>query len=207
MVSLGSASLCIFLTVLAAYAFSRYIFKAKKEMMVGVFILKMFTGILTLIPLYLIMYNLGLIDTYMGVILAYSTHTIPLGLWLIKGYMDSIPKELDESAQLMGNSTFRILRKIIFPLAAPAVAIVFLLSFLSAWNGFLLAFVLLQTPSKYTLPIKLYTFIGSIDTGFPEWGMFAAAALLVILPLLIVFVFLKNHLFRGLDISIEGGDI
>ncbi|MHA1827778.1 MAG: ABC transporter permease subunit, partial [Candidatus Heimdallarchaeaceae archaeon] len=81
LVSLGSASLCIFLTVLAAYAFSRYNFKAKKEMMVGVFILKMFTGILTLIPLYLIMYNLGLIDTYMGVILAYSTHTIPLGLW------------------------------------------------------------------------------------------------------------------------------
>ncbi|MBY9000432.1 MAG: ABC transporter permease subunit [Candidatus Heimdallarchaeota archaeon] len=206
-IALGSATLCILLTVLAAYAFSRYNFKAKKELMVGVFILKMFTGILTLIPFYLIMFNLGLIDSYLGVILAYSTHTIPLGLWLIKGYMDSIPKELDESALLMGNSVLRVLRKIIIPLAGPVIAIAFLLNFLAAWNGFLLAFVLLQSPLKYTLPIKLYTFIGSIETSSPEWGMFAAASLLVIIPLLIIFIFLRNYLLQGIDGTIEGGDV
>ena len=207
LISLGSATLCILLTVAAAYAFSRYNFKIKNEIMVGVFILRMFTGILTLIPVYLIMHNLGLIDSYIGVILAYSTHTIPLGLWLIKGFIDSIPKELDESALLMGNSPFRVLRKIVFPLAGPAIAIAFLLNFLSAWNGFLLAFVLLQTPLKYTLPIKLYTFIGSIETSSPEWGMFAAAALLVIIPMVIVFIFLRNYLLRGLDTSVKGGNI
>jgi len=207
LVSLGAATFCILLTVLAAYAFSRYTFKVKKQLMVGVFVMKMFTGILTLIPLYLIMFNLGLIDTYIGVILAYSTHTIPLGLWLIKGYMDSIPKELDESALLMGNSPLRVLRKIVFPLAAPAIAVAFLLSFLTAWNGFLLAFVLLQSPLRYTLPIKLYTFLGSIETSSPEWGMFAAASLLVMIPMIIMFIFLRNYLLKGADGSIRGGDV
>jgi arabinogalactan oligomer/maltooligosaccharide transport system permease protein len=207
LVSLGAATFCILLTVLAAYAFSRYTFRVKKQLMVGVFVMKMFTGILTLIPLYLIMFNLGLIDTYIGVILAYSTHTIPLGLWLIKGYMDSIPKELDESALLMGNSPLRVLRKIVFPLAAPAIAVAFLLSFLTAWNGFLLAFVLLQSPLRYTLPIKLYTFLGSIETSSPEWGMFAAASLLVMIPMIIMFIFLRNYLLKGADGSIRGGDV
>ncbi|MHA1817198.1 MAG: ABC transporter permease subunit [Candidatus Heimdallarchaeaceae archaeon] len=206
-ISLGSATFCILLTVLAAYAFSRYRFKAKKQLMVGVFIMKMFTGILTLIPFYLIMFNLGLIDSYIGVILAYSTHTIPLGLWLIKGYMDSIPKELDESALLMGNSTLRVLRKIVFPLAGPAIAVAFLFNFLTAWNGFLLAFVLLQSPLRYTLPIKLYTFLGSIETGSPEWGMFAAASLLVMIPMIIMFILLRNYLLKGTNDTIRGGDV
>ncbi len=206
-IALGSALICVLLTTLAAYAFSRYAFKAKKELMVGVFILKMFTGILTLIPFYLIMYNLGLIDTYLGVILAYSTHTIPLGLWIIKGYIDSIPRELDESAQIMGNTPLRVLRKIVLPLAGPAIAIAFILNFLAAWNGFLLSFVLLQTTSKYTLPIKLYTFIGSIESTLPEWGMFAAASILIIIPLLVIFIFLKNYLVKGIDTSINIRDV
>lgn len=175
--------------------------------MVGVFVLKMFTGILTLIPFYLIIYNLGLIDTYIGVILAYSTHTIPLGLWIIKGYIDSIPRELDESAQIMGNTPLRVLRKIVLPLAGPAIAIAFILNFLAAWNGFLLSFVLLQTTSKYTLPIKLYTFIGSIESTLPEWGMFAASSILVIIPLLVIFIFLKNYLIKGIDTSINIRDV
>ncbi|TFG09828.1 ABC transporter permease subunit, partial [Candidatus Heimdallarchaeota archaeon] len=200
-ISLGSATLCVTLTALAAYAFSRYSFTGKKEIMVGVFVLKMFTGILTLIPFFLIMFNLGLIDSYVGVILAYSTHTIPLALWVIKGYIDSIPKELDESATLMGNSRFRVLRKIIIPLAGPALAITFLLNFLRTWNGFLLSFVLLQTPEKYTLPIRLFTFVGSIESSSPEWGLFAAASIIVILPLLIIFVFLRNYLLSGFNSS------
>ncbi len=201
LVSLGSATLCVGLTALAAYAFSRYSFTGKKEIMVGTFTLKMFTGILTLIPFYLIMDNLGLIDSYFGIILAYSTHTIPLALWVIKGYIDSIPKELDESATLMGNSKFRVLRKIILPLAGPAIAITFLLNFLRTWNGFLLAFVLLQSPNKYTLPIRLFTFVGSIESSSPEWGLFAAASILVVIPLLIIFVFLRNYLLSGFNSS------
>ncbi len=197
-ISLGSAILCVVLTILAAYAFSRYDFKLKSEIMVGVFILKMFTGVLTLIPLYLIMFNLGLIDTYLGVIIAYSTHTIPIALWLLKGYFDSIPKELDESSQLIGNSSFFTLRKVILPLAGPAIAVVFLLNFIATWNGFLLAFVLLQSTFKYTLPIKLYSFIGSIESSTPLWGLFAAASVLVIIPLLILFIFLRNYLLKGL---------
>ena len=207
LIALGSASICVILTALAAYGFSRYTFKAKKEMMVGVFTLKMFTGILTLIPFYLIMFNLGLIDTYIGAILAFSTHTIPLALWIIKGYIDSIPKELDESAMIMGNSRFRVLRKIVLPLSGPAIAITFLLNFLSTWNGFLMAFVLLQSPGKYTLPIKLYTFLGSIESSSPEWGLFAAASILVTIPLLLVFVFLRNYLLKGIDNSVNIRDV
>ncbi len=207
LIALGSASICVILTALAAYGFSRYTVKAKKEMMVGVFTLKMFTGILTLIPFYLIMFNLGLIDTYIGTILAYSTHTIPLALWIIKGYIDSIPKELDESASIMGNTKFRTLRKIILPLSGPALAITFILNFLSTWNGFLMAFVLLQSSGKYTLPIKLYTFLGSIESSTPEWGLFAAASILVTIPLLLVFVLLRNYLLKGIDSSVNVRDV
>lgn len=198
-VSLGCAFMSVVLTVLAAHAFSRYEFKAKSQIMVGVFVLRMFTGILTLIPLYLIIYHLGLIDNLLGVIITYSTHTIPLGLWIIKGYMDSIPKELDESAYLMGNSPLRVIRKILLPLSGPALAVAFLFSFLSAWNGFLLAFVLLQSPSKYTLPVKLYSFVGSLEHSTPEWGFFAAASILVCLPLLVVFAFLKDHILGEVE--------
>ncbi|MCG3221434.1 MAG: ABC transporter permease subunit [Candidatus Heimdallarchaeota archaeon] len=207
LVALGSAGICVFITTLAGYSFSRYNFKAKKEMMVGVFVLKIFTGILTLIPFYLIMFNLGLIDTYIGVILAYSTHTIPIALWIIKGYIDSIPKELDEASQIMGNTSLRTIRKIILPLSGPALAITFLLNFLAAWNGFLLAYVLLQSSSKYTLPVKLFTFIESIEGGDPQWGLFAAASILVIIPLLIIFIFLRNYILKGFDSSTEMGDV
>jgi arabinogalactan oligomer/maltooligosaccharide transport system permease protein len=153
------------------------------------------------------MFNLGLIDTYIGTILAYSTHTIPLALWIIKGYIDSIPKELDESSTIMGNSRFRTLRKIILPLSGPALAITFILNFLSTWNGFLMAFVLLQSSSRYTLPIRLYTFLGSIESGTPEWGLFAAASILVTIPLLLVFIFLRNYLLRGIDSSVNVRDV
>lgn len=207
LIALGSAGICVLITTLAGYSFSRFNFIAKKELMVGVFVLKIFTGILTLIPFYLIMFNLGLIDTYIGVILAYSTHTIPIALWIIKGYIDSIPRELDEASQIMGNPTLRTIRKIILPLSGPVIAITFLLNFLAAWNGFLLAFVLLQSSSKYTLPIKLFTFIGSIEASTPEWGLFAAASILVIIPLLIIFVFLRNYLLKGFDSTKEIGEI
>jgi ABC-type maltose transport system permease subunit len=148
-----------------------------------------------------------LIDTYIGVILAYSTHTIPIALWIIKGYIDSIPKELDEASQIMGNPTLRTIRKVILPLSGPAIAITFLLNFLAAWNGFLLAFVLLQSSSKYTLPVKLFTFVGSIEANTPEWGLFAAASILVIIPLLIIFIFLRNYLLKGFDSTMETGEI
>ncbi|MHA1401487.1 MAG: ABC transporter permease subunit [Candidatus Heimdallarchaeaceae archaeon] len=199
LVSISSACITVLLTILGAYAFSRYNFRIKNELMTSVFTLKMFTGILTLIPLYLIIYNLGLTDTFLGVILAYSTHTIPLGLWLIKGYFDSIPKELDEVALLMGNSPRRIIRKIVLPLAGPAIAIAFLISFLNSWNGFLLAFVLLNSTDKYTLPIKLYYFVGSIENSSPQWGLFAAASLLVTLFMLIILFLLRKHLLKGLE--------
>lgn len=202
-VSFGSAIICLMVTTLAGYAISRYSFKAKDKVMLGVFILKMFTGVLTLIPFYLIMYNLGLIDRFIGVILAYSVNSIPILLWIIKGYFDSIPTELDESALIMGNSRFRILRKIIFPLSKPVLAIAFLLNFLSAWNGFLLAFVLLQSTSKYTLPIKLYSFLGSIETSSPEWGLFAAASVLVIIPILLLFILLRDYIMGGTKQKIE----
>ena len=87
------------------------------------------------------------------------------------------------------------------------MAINFILNFLSTWNGFLLAFVLLQSAGKYTLPIKLYTFLGSIESSSPEWGLFAAASILVTIPLLLVFVLLRNYLLRGIDSSVNVRDV
>ena len=139
--------------------------------------------------------TLGLLDQTLGLVFVYSTTSIPFCVWNLKGYFDTIPKDLEESALMDGASQFTIFWRIIMPLSRPAIAVTALFSFMTAWNEYILAATFMSKESAYTLPVRLQSYVGNYTT---EWGHFAAGALLVSIPVMILFFILQKHLVGGL---------
>jgi arabinogalactan oligomer/maltooligosaccharide transport system permease protein len=157
---------------------------------------QMFPGTLMLIPLYIIIVQwLNLGSSFIGLVLIYTTIAIPFCVWMLKGYFDTIPRELEESALMDGASPATIFFRIILPLAKPAVAVTALFSFMTAWNEFVLALTLMDDDAKYTAPVGLRFFV----SGYSEqWGYFAAGALIAAVPVVILFMFFQKYLISGL---------
>ncbi len=196
-VSAATTFVGVFLACTAGYAFSRFKFPGQRAGLMSFLVSQMFPGTLTLIPLYIIIVQwMGLGSNYLGLVLVYSTTAIPFCVWMLKGYFDTIPKELEESALMDGASTATIFIRIILPLAKPAVAVTALFSFMTAWNEFVLALVFLDEEIMYTAPVGLRFFVG----GFAEqqWGYFAAGSIVVAIPVVLLFLFLQKYLISGL---------
>ncbi|MCC6620482.1 MAG: sugar ABC transporter permease [Deltaproteobacteria bacterium] len=185
----------IFLATTAAYAFSRFRFAGRKTGLMAFLVSQMFPGVLMMVPLFLILRSLGLMDSALGLILVYSTTSIPFSVWMLKGYFDTIPKDLEESAIMDGASQFTIFWRIILPLSMPAVAVTALFSFMTAWNEFVLAFTIMKNPTSFTLPVTIYNYVGE---QVIEWGKFAAASIIVSLPVVALFFVLQKNLVGGL---------
>ena len=185
----------VFLATTAAYAFSRARFAGQRVGLMAFLVSQMFPGVLMMIPLYLIMQELHLLDNPLGLILAYSTTAIPFCVWMLKGYFDTIPRELEESAIMDGAGQFTIFWRIILPLSLPAVAVTALFSFMTAWNEFVLAYTFMDNPKSFTLPVAVNTYVGAKSI---QWGKFAAASVLVSLPVMALFFRLQKHLVGGL---------
>ena len=195
-VSIGTTIAGLALAVPAAYAFSRYKFAGRDQAMFSFLLVQMFPGIIILVPYFMVMKTLGLLNSHLGLILAYSVTALPLCVWMLKGFFDTVPRELEESAMLDGCSRFEIFTRIILPLSLPAIAVTALFSFLAAWNEFLLALTFNTSNDMYTLPVGLASMISA--TG-QSWGDFAAASLLVSLPVVILFVLFQKFLIEGLS--------
>ncbi|HEX6160559.1 MAG TPA: ABC transporter permease subunit, partial [Thermoanaerobaculia bacterium] len=160
-VAAATTVVSVFLACTAAYAFSRFRFPGRRAGLMSFLVSQMFPGTLTLIPLYIILVQwLELGSTYIGLILIYATTAIPFCVWMLKGYFDTIPKELEESALMDGASTGRIFFSIVLPLAKPAVAVTALFAFMTGWNEFILAATLMDKEPMYTAPIGLRFFVG-----------------------------------------------
>jgi len=201
-VSTITTLLGVLLATTAAYAFSRFNFPLRRAGLMTFLVTQMFPGTMMMIPLYIIMDKLGLLNQLMGLALVYSTTSIPFCVWTLKGYFDTIPKELEESAMIDGASRLKIFLKIILPLARPAIAVTALFSFMTAWNEFILAATFMNKETSYTLPVMLQHFVGAHNT---EWGHFAAGAIIVALPVVILFYFLQKNLVSGLTAgSVKG---
>jgi arabinogalactan oligomer/maltooligosaccharide transport system permease protein len=186
----------VFLACTAAYAFSRFQFPGRKAGMMSFLISQMFPGTLLLVPLYIIIVSwLGLGNSYLGLILVYSVTAIPFCVWMMKGYFDTIPLEIEESAIMDGASRQVIFFKIILPLAKPAVAVTALFSFMTAWNEFILAATFLEEEVKYTAPVGLKFFVGGFAS---QWGYFAAGSIIISLPVVLLFLYLQKYLVSGL---------
>jgi len=186
----------VFLACTAAYAFSRFRFPGRRTGMLAFLVSQMFPGTLLLVPLYIIVVSwLKLGNSYIGLILVYSVTSIPFCVWMLKGYFDTIPLEIEESAIMDGASRQVIFFRIILPLAKPAVAVTALFSFMTGWNEFILAATFLEDELKYTAPVGLKFFVGGFSS---QWGYFAAGSIIVALPVVVLFLFLQKYLVSGL---------
>ncbi len=186
----------VLLSCTAAYAFSRFKFPGRRVGMMSFLVSQMFPGTLMLIPLYIIIVQvLGLGSTRVGLIIVYATTSVPFSVWMLKGYFDTIPRELEEAAIIEGASAGRIFWRIVLPLAKPAVAITALFSFMSSWNEFILAATFMDKEEMYTAPVGLRFFVG----GFAQqWGYFAAGSIIVSIPVVVLFLFLQKYIVSGL---------
>ena len=199
-----TAVLGVILTALAAYAFSRFRFRGRRSLLQTILLIQVFPNFLNMVALFLLLRQLGQyeltswlgLNTHGGLILVYLGGVLGINTWLMKGFFDSIPRDLDESAMIDGASPWQSFWYIILPLAQPILVIIGLLSFIGAYSEFVLARVLLQAPEKYTLAVGLSLFIRGQFTQ--RWGQFAAGALIGALPIVIIFLSLQRYLVSGL---------
>jgi arabinogalactan oligomer/maltooligosaccharide transport system permease protein len=197
LVALATTFFGVFLACTAGYAFSRFRFPGQRAGLMSFLVSQMFPGTLTLVPLYIIVVQwLGLGSNFLGLIVVYAVTAIPFCVWMLKGYFDTIPRELEESALMDGASTTTIFLRIILPLAKPAIAITALFSFMTAWNEFILALTFMDKETMYTAPVGLRFFVG----GFAEqqWGYFAAGSIVAAVPVAALFMYLQKYLISGL---------
>jgi arabinogalactan oligomer / maltooligosaccharide transport system permease protein len=186
----------VFLASTAAYAFSRFRFPGRRAGLMSFLVSQMFPGTLMLIPLYIIVVQwLGLGSSFTGVVLVYATTAIPFCVWMMKGYFDTIPRELEESALIDGASQAAIFFRIILPLAKPAVAVTALFSFMTGWNEFIIAATFMNREEMYTAPVGLRFFVGGFSQ---QWGYFAAGSIVAAIPVVVLFLFLQKYLVSGL---------
>ena len=195
-VSIATTFSGIFLATTAAYAFSRFKFPGQRAGMFSFLVSQMFPGVLLMIPQFILISNvLHLYGSLLGLVLLYTTTALPFCIWILKGYFDTIPVSLEESARIDGASRGRIFWQIIIPLSMPSIAITGLFSFMTAWNEFILAATFLDSESKYTLPIGLKDMVGEFGT---EWGSFAAASIIAAVPVVVLFMMFQKYLVSGL---------
>ena len=202
-VSAATTVVGVFLASTAAYAFSRFRFPGRRAGMMSFLVSQMFPGTLMLIPLYIIVVQwLGLGSSKIGLVLVYSTTAIPFCVWMLKGYFDTIPKELEEAAVIEGAGPARVFWTVVVPLAKPALAVTALFSFMTAWNEFIVAATLMDKELQYTAPVGLRFFVG----GFSQsWGYFAAGSIIVSIPVVVLFLYLQKYLVSGLTAgSVKG---
>lgn len=195
-----TATCAIGLTIAStsAYAFSRWDFPGKRSGLVFLLATQMIPGMMLMVPLYILAANLNLINTWRGLIIAYSVQAVPFSIWILKGYYDTIPFELEQAAMVDGSSRLGAFYRIILPLAKPALAIAFLFNFMQAWNDYILARIMLQRTEMYTWPLGLNRLQGEFTS---LWSEFAAASLMISIPVIILFLASSRYLLGGLTVG------
>ena len=194
--SLGNAILTVLVALPAAYGLARYATILRKATMGWILVSQIFPLILIIIPLFLVLKTLHLLDSLSGLLIVYLVWSLPFTLWMLQTYVKAIPLELEEAASIDGAGRLRILRAIVLPLLAPGIVVAALFAFISAWNEFFFALVVLQNQEHFTLPLTLARFIGS--EGVVRLGPLVAASLVATLPSLVFFTVIQRHLRSGL---------
>jgi ABC-type glycerol-3-phosphate transport system permease component len=183
------------IAALAAYALARLPLRGKRVLLALVLAVSMFPQISIVAPLYLVLRELGLLNTYPGLILPYLTFSMPLAIWLLTGFFRHLPRDLEEAAILDGASRLRVLREIVLPIAAPGLASTAILTFLYCWNEFLFALSFTLGPDRYTVPVAIALFRGRYQV---PWGEVLAGAIVATIPVVILVLVFQRHIVAGL---------
>jgi ABC-type glycerol-3-phosphate transport system permease component len=187
--------LCLICSVSGAYALSRFRFRGRGLTGMLILVTQMLPGTLLVIPIYLMFKGLGLLDTHVALIMAYATFALPFSVWMLKGYFDTIPIELEEAATVDGCTRLQVLRHIVLPLSLPGLTVTAMFAFVLAWNDLVLAITLNSNPELRTVAVGLASFVGEYGT---PWGQIMAASAVSSLPILLLFLFLQRYLLYGL---------
>jgi multiple sugar transport system permease protein len=193
-VAIGACTLGLAVAIPAAYAFSRFRFAGRRTLMTQFLVINMFPIVLIIIPLFVLMRQLGLLDTFIGIILGHSTFSIPFSIWMLTSYMNAIPPELDDAARIDGANRWQALWLIIIPVIMPGIVTTGIYIFVTSWNEYLFA-MMLSGPNVRTVTVALQLFIGEFSV---QWGLLTAAGALIALPVTILFLLVQKRLVSGL---------
>ncbi len=200
-VAVGTTAGAMVLGCLAAYGFSRYVFRGSETMKFLILMTRMVPRIALVIPYFLMMLRLGMLDTRTGLTLAYISFALPFTVWLLIGFFDEVPRDIEEAAWMDGCSRVGAFRRVVLPLAAPGLVVTSIFAFLLAWNEFLFALILSGVHSK-TLPVVIAGF--NTDVG-PLYNQMTAGAALVMIPTVVLTLVLQRYVVRGLTLGAVKG--
>lgn len=196
LVSVATTVLTTVVAVPAGYAFARLRFRAKRALLIIILASQMFPPVIIVITLYILYGQLHLLDTFLGLVLAFTSFSLPFSVWMMRGFCETVPEEIEEAAFVDGCGRIAILWRVVVPLIKPGLVAVGLFSFLHAWNNLIFALSLTSSPDKRTIPPGfLLTYVGEFQY---RWGEMFAGAVIVTVPTVILFIGLQRFLVRGL---------
>lgn len=198
LITMTTATIGVILSSSSAYAFSRFKFPGRSAGLIFLLTTQMIPAGMLLLPLYVMLSRLQLINSYLGLVIAYSVSAVPFSIWLLKGYFDTIPPDLEEAAMIDGTSRLGAFYRVILPLSTPALAVAFLFNFTSGWSEYLVARVVLQKAPMYTWPLGIWTYAGQYTLAA---GRFAAASIMLAVPSMALFLYSSKWLVSGLTLG------
>lgn len=198
-ITIGTALVGLIFAATSAYGFSRFKFPGRGVGLTALLATQLIPATMLLVPILILAIQLELIGTYRGLVIAYAVTSVPFSIWILKGYYDTVPIELEEAARIDGCSQLEAFWRVLLPLSTPALAIVFLFNFLAAWNEFVLARVLIGSQTDlFTWPLGILRFQAQFQT---QWGDLAAASVLVSIPIVALFLYSSKWLISGVTLG------
>lgn len=199
-VSVASVALCLALGALAGYALSRFAFPGRKGVMLIVITVMSIPIASLLVPTYTLLANIGLLNSRVGLVLLYTAYELPIVIWIMFGYFNTIPRQLENAAMIDGYGRFETFRRIVLPLSGPGLIASGLFVLIAAWNDFVVAVVMTSAEAVRTLPVAVYFYLGFFGR---EWGPLLAASMVSIAPIILIFILFQKYFVSG----VTGGGV
>ncbi len=187
--------ICLLTGTIASYAFSRFHFAGRTQLMLGYLVVRMFPAVLMIIPLFIVMRNVGLLDSTFGLAVAYTSFLLPLFVWMLKGFFDAAPKELESAARIDGSTRIGAMLRIVIPIARNGLVATCVFVAIAAWNEYLFALMLTTSQGSRTWPVGLQLMVGEFQL---PWGMLAAGGMISILPVIVLFALVQRVMVAGI---------
>lgn len=198
-ISFVESIIVVILSCLAAYPLSRYKLSYKKAFMNIILFMTALPMIAVIVPVYKMYLSLGILNTLWGVIMFLTASSLPYGLWLMKNFMDAVPKELEEAAWVDGATTMESITRVILPLMFPGICTVFIYTFSRSWGNFFVPFILISSAEKMPASVQLYQFFGQY--GLIDYGPLAAYSIIYTLPSILLYILSQNYMSKGFNLS------